>query len=61
MRRKLIDMLESAIAAEKRAAELRTMHGSGAERVCDALIADGGSASPQVEHLKDVRRALRWV
>jgi hypothetical protein len=61
MRRKLIDMLDSAIVAENRAAELRALHGSGAERVCDALIATRRMNDPQVEHLKDVRRALRWV
>jgi hypothetical protein len=61
MRRNLIDMLEGAIAAEKHAAELRKDHGSGAERVCDALIAGRCNNDPQIEHLKDVRRALRWA
>jgi hypothetical protein len=61
MRRKLIHMLEGAIAAEERAADLRRAHGSRAEQTCDALIADRLNTDPQIEHLKDVRRALRWV
>jgi hypothetical protein len=61
MRRKLIDMLESAIAAELSAAELRKLHGSDAEMACDALIDNRGGDDPQIEHLKDVRRALRWT
>jgi hypothetical protein len=61
MRRKLIHMLESAIAAEERAAELRKAHGSGAEQACDALIADRRNTDPQIAHLQDVRRTLRWV
>jgi hypothetical protein len=60
-RRRLIDMLESAIAAEEQAAVLRKIHGFGAERVCDALIAGHCNSVVEIEHLKDVRRALRWV
>jgi hypothetical protein len=54
-------MLESVIVAEQRAAELRQAHGLGAEQACDALIADHRQTGPQIAHLKDVRRALRWV
>ena len=61
MRRKMIDMLQDAIAAEGRAAELRQVYGPGAERICDALIAARRNGDPEVEQLKDVRRALRWV
>jgi hypothetical protein len=59
-RRSLIDQLDSAIAAEARAAAMRDLHGADAERACDALIA-ADSGGDQREHLKDVRRALRWV
>ena len=61
MRRKMIETLQGVIAAEGRAAELRKIYGSGAERVCDALLAGRRNNDPEVEHLKDVRRALRWL
>jgi hypothetical protein len=61
VRRKLTEVLEDVIAAEGRAAELRRIYGDGAERVCDALIAGRARRDPEIEHLKDVRRALRWV
>jgi hypothetical protein len=61
MRRRLIDTLANVIAAERYAAELRQVYGSGAERVCEALLASHGTKDPEVEHLRDVRRALRWV
>ena len=61
MRRRLIDALEDVIAAEQVAVELRKTHGPGAEQVCDALIASRSRTDPEVERLRDVRRALRWV
>ena len=61
MRRKLINVLEDVIAAEGRAVELRKIYGDGAERVCDALMSSRHSNDPEMEHLKDVRRALRWL
>jgi hypothetical protein len=61
MGRKLINVLEDVIVAEGRAAELRKIYGDGAERVCDALLATRRNNDPEVEHLKDVRRALRWL
>jgi hypothetical protein len=61
MRRKMIEALQDVIMAEGRAAELRKIYGAGAESVCDALLAGRRSGDPEVQHLKDVRRALRWV
>ncbi len=61
MGRKLLDMLHEAIAAERYAVELRDVYGSRAEHVCDALIATRSDDDQDSEHLKDVRRALRWV
>jgi hypothetical protein len=59
--RKLTEVLQDVIAAEGRAAELRRIYGDGAERVCDALMAGRRAKDPEVEHLRDVRRALRWL
>jgi hypothetical protein len=60
-RRKLIDVLAGMMAAEEHAALLRKDHGPGAEGVCDGLIAAQRNNGLKAEHLKDVRRALRWV
>jgi hypothetical protein len=61
MGRKLIEMLERALAAERYASELRSVYGARAEHVCDALIATHRAKGPEGEQLKDVRRALRWL
>jgi hypothetical protein len=61
MRRRLIEELKEVIAAEQLAAELRQTHGRAAEEVCDALMARRRPGDPELERLKDVRRALRWV
>lgn len=61
MSRRLIEILESIVAAEARALQLRKTYGLGAERFCDGLIANRAARDPEREWLKDVRRALRWL
>lgn len=58
MRRRLIEALEDAIAAERLAEALRETHGASAEAVCDQLISARAVKDREWLRLNDVRRAL---
>jgi hypothetical protein len=60
MPRRLIETLIDVIEAEREAADLRKTHGLSAEEHCARMVNRAKSDSER-EHLKDVRRALRWI
>lgn len=61
MQKRMIERLQDVIEAERRAAELRRLHGERAEALCDALIAARRQPDAEREQLQDMRRALRWI
>ena len=61
MRRRLIEALEDAIAAERLAEDLRNRHGAAAEQVCERLISARPAKDREWLRLRDVRRALGRV
>jgi hypothetical protein len=56
-----VHALNQAQAAEMAAAELRSRHGTEAEKRCDEQIRRLASDDPARAVLRNARRVLRWV
>jgi hypothetical protein len=61
MWRGLLKELDAASQVEHEASDLRQTHGPLAESWCDSMVAILPARDERRAHVRDLRRALKWV